>query len=266
MKKLLFLPLLISLVIISSSSFACNDTAQLCDSVVCDSIAVDSLLDSIAIDTVVDTTAYRADKLTQKDYDEVAARLGVEPAAIRAVVEIEAGRANKGFWAPGKPLINYDMTIVNKFAKKCGVTLSKYRQSHPEIWGASKKKYGSQQGAEWARFEALRDVDNTLGIYSSFWGMFQIGGFNWKLCGAKDADEFFMLMSRSERDQLDLFANFIVSSKLLKYLKAKNWSAFAYRYNGPSYASRGYHTRLAQAYAKYSRKKSTKVTSSDSIK
>ena len=266
MKKLLFLPFLISLAIISSSSFACNDTSQSCDSVVRDSIVVDSLLDSIATDSVIDTTAYRADKLTQKDYDEVAARLGVEPAAIRAVVEIEAGRANKGFWAPGKPLINYDMTIVNKFAKKCGVTLSKYRQSHPEIWGASKKKYGSQQGAEWARFEALRDVDNTLGIYSSFWGMFQIGGFNWKLCKTKDVDEFFMLMSRSERDQLDLFANFIVSSKLLKYLKAKNWSAFASRYNGPSYASRGYHTRLAKAYAKYSRKKSTKVTSTDSIK
>ena len=255
MKKLLFLPFLISLAIISSSSFACNDTSQSCDSVVCDSIVVDSLLDSIAINTVVDTTAYRADKLTQKDYDEVAARLGVEPAAIRAVVEIEAGRTNKGFWEPGKPLINYDMSVVNKFAKKCGVTLSKYRKSHPEIWGASKKKYGSQQGAEWARFEALRDVDNTLGIYSSFWGMFQIGGFNWKLCKTKDAEEFFELMCRSEKDQLILFANFIESADMVKYLKAKNWAAFASRYNGPSYASRGYHTRMANAYAKYKNQK-----------
>jgi hypothetical protein len=59
-------------------------------------------------------------------------------------------------------------------------------------------KYGSQQATEWARFEALRDVDNTLGIYSSFWGMFQIGGFNWKLCGAKDVDEFFMLITELE--------------------------------------------------------------------
>ena len=85
--------------------------------------------------------------------------------------------------------------------------------------------------------------------------MFQIGGFNWKLCGAKDVDEFFILMCRSERDQLDLFANFISSSNLVKYLKTKDWAAFAYRYNGPSYASRGYHTRLAKAYAKYSKKK-----------
>jgi hypothetical protein len=256
MKKLLFLPLFITLALLSASSFSCIDNSTQNDSITKNDSIIDTLsLDSVIADTLIDTTAYRDEKLTQKDYDEVAARLGVEPAAIRAVVEIEAGRTNKGFWAPGKPLINYDMTVVNKFAKKCGVTLSKYRNSHPEIWSASKKKYGSQQATEWARFEALRDVDNTLGIYSSFWGMFQIGGFNWKLCGAKDVDEFFMLMCRSERDQLDLFANFISSSNLVKYLKTKDWAAFAYRYNGPSYASRGYHTRLAKAYAKYSKKK-----------
>ena len=189
--------------------------------------------------------------LTHEDYVEVAERLGIEVAAIKAVVEIEAGKAHKGFWELGKPIINYDMSVVNKFAPKLGVNLSKYRKSHPEIWGASKKKYGSQQASEWARFEALRSVNNTLGIYSSFWGMFQIGGFNWKLCKTKDAEEFFELMCRSEKDQLILFANFIESAAMVKYLKAKNWAAFASRYNGPSYASRGYHTRMAKAYAKY---------------
>ncbi|MBQ2838621.1 MAG: N-acetylmuramidase family protein [Muribaculaceae bacterium] len=258
MKKLLFIPFFVVSVVVAFTGFACNNSTT--DSSSCDtSIAVDSTIipDSSLSDSSAKTndTTYSDAKLTQKDYDEVAARLGVEPAAIRAVVEIEAGRANKGFWAPGKPLINFDMSIVNKFASKCGVKLSKYRSSHPEIWGASKKKYGSQQGAEWARFEALRSVDNTLGIYSSFWGMFQIGGFNWKLCKTKDVNEFFRLMSRSERDQLELFANFIVSSNLLKYLKAKNWAGFASRYNGPSYAKRGYHTRMARAYAKYKNQK-----------
>jgi hypothetical protein len=61
-------------------------------------------------------------------------------------------------------------------------------------------------------------------------------------------------MSRSERDQLELFAEFIRSTGLLKHLSNKNWAAFARGYNGPSYASRRYHTRLAQAYAKYSKK------------
>lgn len=250
MRKLFFYPLLIIPAILASTGYACNDNAaQAIDSTAVDTICEPVALDTACIDTVMlDRSSL---KLTEKDYQEVANRLGIEVAAIKAVVDIEAGKAHKGFWAPGKPLVNYDMSIVNKFAPKLGVSLSKYRKSHPQIWGASKTKYGSQQAAEWARFEALRAVNNDLGIYGCFWGMFQIGGFNWKLCKTKDANEFFMLMSRSERDQLELFANFIESSDMVKYLKAKNWAAFASRYNGPSYRSRGYHTRMANAYAKY---------------
>lgn len=84
--------------------------------------------------------------------------------------------------------------------------------------------------------------------------MFQIGGFNWKKCGAESIDDFVERMSRSERDQLDLFAEFITRAGLLKHLQNKNWAAFARGYNGPSYASRGYHTRMASAYARHLKK------------
>ena len=268
MRKLFFISLLFSLIGFVFSALACVNTATgtkpIKDSLVnADTTLISDLLTSSDSATVIDTcqngtiadSTYYDTRLTIKDYEEVAAQLGIETATIRAVVDVEAGTAHKGFWAPGKPLINYDITVANKFAPKLGITLSKYRTTHPEIWGASRKKYGSYQACEWARFEALCDVDRTLGIYSAFWGMFQIGGFNWKLCKTSDVNEFFRLMSRSERDQLDLFANFIISSNMLKYLKTKNWAAFAYRYNGPSYEPRGYHTRLAKAYAKYSRKK-----------
>lgn len=250
MRKLFFYPLLVIPAVLASTGYACNDNStQVIDSAVVDTVSEPISPDTACVDTVaVDSSSL---KLTEKDYQEVANRLGIEVAAIKAVVDIEAGKAHKGFWAPGKPLVNFDMSIVNKFAPKLGVSLSKYRKSHPLIWGANKKKYGSSQAAEWARFEALRAVNNDLGIYGCFWGMFQIGGFNWKLCKTKDANEFFALMSRSERDQLELFANFIESSDMVKYLKAKNWAAFASRYNGPSYRSRGYHTRMANAYAKY---------------
>ncbi len=83
--------------------------------------------------------------------------------------------------------------------------------------------------------------------------MFQIGGFNWKKCGCSSLEEFEELMSRSERDQLNLFAEFITTSGLLKHLKAKNWAAFARGYNGPAYARRAYHTRMATAYARHSK-------------
>lgn len=267
MRKLFFISLLLSFIGFIFSTLACvntatgttpikdslinADTSHINDSSICSDST--SFIDSCQNDTIIDTT-YCDKKLTLKDYEEVATRLGIEVATIRAVVDIEAGTANKGFWAPGKPLINYDMSVIKQFAPKLGVNLSKYRNSHPEIWGASRQKYKTYQATEWARFEALRAVNNDLAIYGCFWGMFQIGGFNWKLCKTKDADEFFMLMCRSERDQLELFANFMLSTKLVRFLKTKNWASFAYRYNGPNYASRGYHTRLAKAYAKYSKK------------
>ena len=160
------------------------------------------------------------ERLTERDYIEVANRLGVEPEAIKAVVDIEAGKEHRGFFKPGLPLINFDLTMFRKFAGKAGINLAKY---------------------------------NETAVMGTFWGMFQIGGFNWKLCGAKDIDDFVDKMSRSERDQLELFANFLVSTGLDQPLKAKNWAAFARGYNGPSYARRGYHTRMAAAYARHKR-------------
>ena len=48
----------------------------------------------------------------------------------------------------------------------------------------------------------------------------------------------------------DIFRN----TGLLTHLQKKNWAAFARIYNGPSYAARGYHTRMAAAYRKYAGK------------
>lgn len=186
--------------------------------------------------------------LTEDDFREVAQSLGVEVAAIKAVVEIEAGRTHEGFSAPGKPLINFDLTMFRRFATRHGVNLSKYGKSHSVVFNSHR---GSQKQAN-RRLEAAKSIHPHAAIEGTFWGMFQIGGFNWKKCGAESIDQFVELMSRSERDQLDMFASFISSTGLLKHLQSKNWAAFARGYNGPSYARRSYHTRMASAYNRYS--------------
>ena len=86
---------------------------------------------------------------------------------------------------------------------------------------------------------------------ATFWGMFQIGGFNYKLCGCETVDEFIEKMSHSEYMQLQLFAAFISNTNIVRYLREKNWAKFARKYNGPGYAKRGYHTRMAKAYNKF---------------
>lgn len=200
-------------------------------------------------------------RLSPKDYEEVAQELGVEVPAIKAVVEIEAGKSHQGFWAPGMPILNFDLAMFRSFAKRHGIALGKYNKSHSIVFSRPNvSRYGNQQAAVRARFDAASKIDKKTAIFGSFWGMFQIGGFNWKKCGAESPDEFVYLMSRSERDQLELFAEFLKSTGLDNYLRNKNWSAFARGYNGPSYASRGYHTRLARAYAKYTREEKAAQT------
>lgn len=196
--------------------------------------------------------AKRHGRLTEEDFIEVAEELGVEVAAIKAVVEIEAGKTHQGFWTEGKPLINFDLTMFRRMAAKNKVSLGTATKTKPVIFARpNTAKYGSQQAAQQARLDAARSVHDLSAIEGTFWGMFQIGGFNWKRCGTSSPQEFVQLMSRSERDQLELFANFIKNTGLLKPLQQKNWAAFAKGYNGPSYASRGYHTRMANAYARY---------------
>lgn len=196
------------------------------------------------------------DRLTDEDFREVAEELGVEVAAIKAVVEIEAGAKHEGFWANGKPIINFDLSMFRKFAARNKINLSRYQRSHAVVFAKpNRARYGSYQAAQQARLDAARTIDDKTAIEGTFWGMFQLGGFNWKVCGTSSPDEFVRLMSRSERDQLELFAEFIRETGMLPLLKAKNWSAFARRFNGPSYARRGYHTRLARAYAKHKAKK-----------
>lgn len=185
--------------------------------------------------------------LTEQDFREVAEALGVEIAAIKAVVEIEAGSTHQGFSSPGRPLINFDLTMFRRFATRRGINLAKFGDTHSVVFNSHR---GSQARA-YSRLEAARTIHPHAAVEGTFWGMFQIGGFNWKRCGAESIEDFEMRMSRSERDQLELFAHFISSTGLLKHLRDKNWAAFARGYNGPSYASRSYHTRMASAYRRH---------------
>ena len=198
----------------------------------------------------------RYTRLTEADYEEVAQMLDVDVAAVKAVVDIETGRRHEGFWAPGKPLINFDLTMYRRFAPRCGVSLSKARKAHPEIFRRPDARlYGSYQAAQQARLDAACDIDTVSAYQSTFWGMFQIGGFNWRKCGCESVQQFVELMSRSERSQLELFARFIENSGMVDAVRRHNWLQFALKYNGPKARSRGYHKRLAASYKRHSAEK-----------
>lgn len=191
--------------------------------------------------------------LTLQDYDDVASQLDIPVAAIRAVVEIEAGAKGEGFNPDHTPLINFDLTMFRQAAKRHGINLEKYKSSHAVVFRPlDRKKYGSTQAAQYARLNSAMSIDTVAAIEGTFWGMFQIGGFNWKICGCTSAHDFVERMSYSEREQLELFAAFITERNLVRFIRNKQWGEFALRYNGPGYKKHHYDTKMRDAYQRYS--------------
>ena len=186
----------------------------------------------------------RYDGLTDEDFRIVAKELDVEVAAIKAVVEIEAGSQMKGFFAPGVPVINFDPSMYARFRSKAPSKAGDKGAKVP----AGLKGYALK---EWTQLTNARRVNVQGADMGTFWGMFKIGGFNYRQCGCKSIEEFVDRMSYSDYEQLELFAAFITSGGMLADLRARNWAAFSRKYNGPSYARRGYHTRMANAYRKH---------------
>ena len=101
-------------------------------------------------------------------------------------------------------------------------------------------------------------IDPECGMKAASWGLFQIMGFNHAAAGHPDIHSFVDAMKKSEGEQLLAFARFAAADKaMLSALQAKDWAAFAERYNGRAYKKNNYDAKLANAYARYDAKEKT---------
>ncbi|MDL2316276.1 N-acetylmuramidase family protein [Desulfovibrio sp. OttesenSCG-928-A18] len=175
----------------------------------------------------------------------VAQTLGVEPCAVGAVVEVES--AGSGFLPSGRVKILFEGHIFWKELQKFGINPADINAPgilHPR-WDRGKYKGGEQ---EWNRMEAAAAIHQEAALASASWGLFQIMGFNYAACGFAGIHDFVRAQKKDEAAQLSAFCAFLQSQNLLRFLKARDWEAFARRYNGPAYAENDYHRKLARAY------------------
>ncbi len=213
-------------------------------------LKIERRLDSIFYHSSLVYLPESGKRLTDRDFEEVAEELGVDVPSIKSVVEIEAGKTHRGFFESGEPVINFDISLFRKQLSRRGISQSAITKC-PDL--SSRSITGSFDEKQYRRYNAAFNIDNEAAIVSTFWGMFQIGGFNWKKCGAASPMEFVEKMNMSERAQLELFAEFLRNAGIVESLRNHNWSEFARKYNGVGYRARGYHKRLAEAYKKFSK-------------
>lgn len=196
------------------------------------------------------------DKLTNEMIKDLANRLGIEPALLKAVQLVEAA-GRDGFLADGRPQILFEGHIMYKeFHKKfpdrdLDYLCKRFSMVFYPKW--DKSKYFGGLG-EYKRLELAKEIDEECALKATSWGMFQIMGFNHNLCGCKDVFDFVHKMSESHEKQLELMYYFMNNSGCLKELKEKDWAGFAKKYNGPGYAQNAYDQKLRNAYENFKNK------------
>lgn len=191
-------------------------------------------------------TAEAKENLTDADFADAADLLKCGVADIRAVYEVESG--GKAFGPDGRPLILFEPHVFSRLtghrfdARHGGV-------SYP-TWG--EKPYKKTQAERWDQLLYAAKLDRDAAYKSASYGAPQIMGFNHAACAFPTVHEFVAAMSRSARDQLFAFCQFVLFNKYDDELREHRWAEFARRYNGPGYAKNAYDRKLAAAHARWS--------------
>lgn len=180
--------------------------------------------------------------ITREGFINAAQQIECEPAAVVAVAIVES-RGN-GFDPEGFPITLFEGHWFHRY------TNGKFSATHPNIsypkW--TKIYYGRNWKEEKARLNQAIQLDRTSALLSASWGIFQIMGFNFSLCGYKTVQQFVNDMCKSEDKQLEIFINFVKNRGLADELVDKRWADFARLYNGPEYAVNKYDKKIAAAY------------------
>ena len=181
---------------------------------------------------------------------QIAKRIGVEPAALLAVAEIEsAGRPFAKVDGKAMPLIRWECHYFYRLLpgplKPKGMAA---RLAHPRM-GAIPNPNGQQ-----ARYEMLKRgmaIHEEAAIGSCSWGLGQVMGSHWRTLGYSSAEHFMKTACSGIGGQTELMARFIQKNGLTNALKQKNWKSFARAYNGPAYRVNRYDEKMARAYIRY---------------
>ena len=189
--------------------------------------------------------------LTNDQIRELARQNGIEYAALKAVVEVEA--SGNGFVGNAPKILFEPHIMYRLLTQKNYITIrNNLMKAHPSLcyprWGTY--KYGTV-ASQHDRLAKAAAFNRDTALESCSWGLGQVMGFHWKSLGYESLQAFVNAMYESEAKQLDAMSRFIKVNKLLDALKSKNWTAFARGYNGAGFAKNAYHTKLAAAYNKY---------------
>ncbi|MEM9043528.1 MAG: N-acetylmuramidase domain-containing protein [Pseudomonadota bacterium] len=182
-------------------------------------------------------------------YERAARMIDAEPAAVRAIFEVEA--AGRFFNPDGSVPRRFE---PHHFPREHWAALGFFPKKGQAPWRASLALSTSKRRA---MYEKAKSIDPELARRASSWGAPQIMGFNHEDAGFLSASEM-VERFHDPAMQIKGFVNLVASWGLDSAIRSHDWYAFALRYNGNGKAA-DYAGKIEAAYRRASGKRSRVV-------
>lgn len=192
-------------------------------------------------------------RLAQGDVGKVARAIGMpDTASLLAFLEVEA--AGRGFDGRNRPKILPEGHVFYRCLKAAKRELAVRRKL---AWPKWKRDYPPTSDGRYARLALMIDVDRPPALMACSWGIGQVLGENYAVCGFPGVEAMVSAMQQGEYEQLMAVGGFMVTKGIPKLLddkdltKAESWEPVCRIYNGKAFKKNGYHTKIAAAYRKH---------------
>ena len=174
----------------------------------------------------------------------LAHRIGVDEDTIRAVLEVEA--RDRGFDSQGRPAMLFEPHVFYR-------QLSGAERSKAVEMGLAYRSWGERPYPRdsYPRLAQAVAINQEAALKSASWGASQVLGQNHETLGYVSATAMVASFCDNEDAHIEGMIRFILGAGLDAHLRRRDWTAFAAGYNGPGFRRNAYHTKLAQAYAKW---------------
>ena len=171
-----------------------------------------------------------------------AIRLGVEWQALGAVAEVESG---------GRPLWD-GLCPIRIEGHYFDERLSGEKRKTARDQGLAAPKSGAVKNPKkmadrYAMLDRMIAIASDAALESCSWGLGQVMGAHWKKLEYPSVSALSVEAKESVGGQVRLMGRYIEEFGLIGALKAKDWAAFAKRYNGSNYAVNQYDVKMADA-------------------
>jgi len=174
-----------------------------------------------------------AHAITDKDVSALATRLGVHPADLEAIAEVESN--GFGWFKDGRIKILFEKHWFYKLLSGAQRDRAVREGLARKNWiSPSNGGYKDQSNAD-ARYRLLTKamaINEEMALQSISMGRFQIMGFNYALCGFISAKQMWTKFLHSEVYQLEAFANFLTKKNLIAAVKNRDFDTVEEVYNG----------------------------------